>query len=185
MCNLEKLSLLCAGTTAYHPPLSSDNFSFGGERLTPAEVAGMLSGLNTIELALIYAKYLGDLASERKLWANVYEWAAGVAVRESWAIQRGQPVVANMAYIAVFEIVRPNRCGKCKGTGIIKAKACTQCAGSGFRPLSGRAIADAIGYHEATYRELWKSRYSSVFSYVQDIESRAVSRIRFSDRELA
>ncbi|MGR9087311.1 MAG: hypothetical protein ACU841_09590, partial [Gammaproteobacteria bacterium] len=74
-------------------------------------------------------------------------WLAGVAIRESWKVVRGRPTICNMARLAVKEVVGDNRCGRCKGRGILLARVCGQCNGSGYQRLSGRRIADEIGIY--------------------------------------
>lgn len=179
MANIETLKLLCAGSTRYHAGLRSTPSS---DLLSRVEVAGLLAGLSSREMALAYAKHAGDLASERKLWSYVYEWAVGVAMREEWKIMRGRPTVANMSYLAVFEIVRPNRCSKCSGRGVDKVRVCGCCNGSGIRPLSGRTIASAIGIDQSNYCRIWAMRYQSVLEYVRDIDSKVNAIVRMADR---
>lgn len=184
MANVEILSLLCAGTTKYHPPLSAGNYTLTGATLTKSEIAGLLAGLDDQETALIFAKYLGDLCSERRLWGYVYQRAAGLAVSFGWKVQRGRPVLANLSYLAVFDVVRPNRCAKCHGTGFVNVRACGRCAGSGVKPLSGRHIAESIGVDESNYRRLWQPRYEVIYDHVCSIESRAVFAIGRNNKNL-
>lgn len=178
MANIETLKLLCAGSTRYHPALISTQSS---DVLNRIEIAGLLSGLNAIQTALTYAKHVGDLSAERKLWAMVYEWVVGKALRDGWQVVRGRPTLANMSYLAVFEVVRPNRCPKCNGCGIVKAKACQGCNGSGYKPLSNRTIAKAIGVDESNYRRVWCGRYQSVYEYVRDIDCDVNRAVKMSD----
>lgn len=167
MVGIESLKLLSAGSTSYHSSLAHNR---NNDTLNRIEIAGLLSGLNEIQTALVYAKHVGDLSAERKLWAFVYQWAAGKALREQWQVMRGRQTIANMCYLAVFEVVRPNRCRACKGSGIIKAKPCSCCNGSGTHVLSGRTIAQAIGIDESNYRRTWEARYKCVYDYVRNID---------------
>lgn len=182
MSSMETLALLCAGSTRYHEGLGCGAAS---GQLSRSEIAGLLSGLSNNAMNLALAKYAGDLSSERKLWSCVYLHAVDMALAESWKIQRGRPTVANMAYLAVFEVVRPNRCNKCKGTGFVRIKQCGCCAGSGYKLISGNAIAEAIFIDKSNYSRTWESRYVGVLNYVQAIDAEVNRAVRVADRECA
>lgn len=182
MSSTETLALLCAGSTRYHDALGSCSTS---DRLSRAEIAGLLSGLNEEAVNLALAKYAGDLSAERRLMSLVRLWAVDVALREGWKIVRGRPTVVNLAAIAVFEVVRPNRCKKCKGTGFVRIKQCVSCAGSGYKLISGSAIAEAILIDKSNYSRTWEGRYVGVLNYVQSIDSKVNRLVRMADRECA
>jgi hypothetical protein len=143
-----------------------------GDQLTRDELAGLLSGLDAASMNLAFAKYANDLEAERLLIAQIRGWAAGVAVKEMWNIVRGRPTVVNMAALAVFEVVRPNRCGCCLGVGVKTNRVCPSCNGSGFKSLSGRKISTVIGVDESCYRRTWNSRYEIVYRYVSGLDQR-------------
>jgi predicted metal-binding protein len=178
--SVEVIGLLCAGSTRYHEG------GFGGgssERLSRSELAGLLAGLDKAEMNLALAKYACDLDAERMLIAQVRVWAAGVALRDGWKIVRGRPVVANMAALAVFDVVRPNRCVRCEGRGVVSIKVCGTCSGTGYKALSGHKIADAIGLDACNYRKFWRSRYEECFRYVQALDLKVNSAIHYADKE--
>lgn len=181
MASVEVIGLLCAGSTRYHDYGGSN--SNAGDRLSRSELAGLLAGLNSIEMNLALAKYAGDLDAERMLIAQVRVWAAGVAVRESWQIVKGRPTVSNMAALVVFESVRPNTCYRCKGNKVVLNKCCSVCNGSGYKSLSNRKIADSMGIDEAAYRRLWKARYEYCYSYLLGISSRIHITLSLADKE--
>lgn len=168
MASPEVIALLCAGPTCYHQAARGGG---AGDSLSRSELAGLLAGLKAHEMNLALAKWAGDLDAERNLIAHVRVWLAGVAVREDWRIIKGRPVLSNMAALAVFEVVRPNRCVKCFGRGVVGIKVCGCCSGSGHAVLSGRVVAEAIGMYECNYRRLWRARYDQVYYYVQAIDS--------------
>lgn len=180
MASVEIIGLLCAGSTRYH---NHGGRSGASDQLSRSELAGLLSGLDRTAMNLALAKYAGDLGAERMLIANIRVWAAGIAVRESWKIVKGRPCVANMAALAVFDVVRHNRCCRCSGRGVMSNRVCTGCNGSGYRPLTGRKLAEAIGIDEATYRKQWRVRYEYCLDYVQNIDSEVNRAVSLSDRK--
>lgn len=170
---VEVIALLCAGSVRYHEPLGKGG---AAGQLTRAEIAGLLSGLSSEAVNFALAKYAGDLPAERMFIAQLRVWAADLVRIENWQIVRGRPTVCNMCALAAFEVVRPNRCPRCQGRGIDKAKVCGVCNGSTFKPLSGRFIADAIGVCQSEFSKHWRSRYERIVRHVQDIDSN-VNRI--------
>jgi hypothetical protein len=180
MSNGEIGGLLCAGSTRYHEMLGS---SSRVGKLSKAELAGLLSGMNKQAINLFMAKYMLDLDAERRLIAHVRVWAAGVAGKYNWKVVKGRPTVVNLAALAVFETVRPNRCERCGGRGILSVKACAACVGTGYKYLSRRKIAEAVGLSESTYREIWRERYTDVFRYVQRIDVDINIILKTADRE--
>ena len=180
MATVEVIGLMCAGSVRYHEALGG-----GGcpGQLSRAELAGLLSGLSCTAMNLALAKYAGDLDAERSLIAQVRVWAAGMAIREHWAIVRGRPTVVNMAALSVFEVVRPNRCPQCQGRGVENVRICSCCDGTGYKALSGRVVADAIGVAETSYRDVWRGRYEQCIRHVQDIDGQVNRVIRLADRE--
>jgi hypothetical protein len=141
----------------------------------------MLAGLDKAAMALALAKYAGDLDSERRLIAHVRVWAAEVAVREAWKIIKGRPCLSNMAALAVFDVVRPNRCERCKGAGVVAHHVCGRCGGLGYGRLSGRDIAEAIGVDHCNYIRTWRTRYESAFRYVQGLDSEVFAVLHTAD----
>lgn len=177
MASVEIIGLLCAGSTRYH--------EFGGhcgaadDRLSRSELAGLLSGLDRVAMNLALAKYAGDLAAERMLIAQMRVWA----VRQGWKIVKGRPTVINMAALAVFEVVRPNRCYRCSGRGVVAHRVCSVCSGSGFKALSGSKMALVMAIDESNWRRLWHDRYEKCYRYVQGIDSAIHDRLLWADRE--
>lgn len=180
MASVEVIALLCSGSTRYHEGGSS---GAANDRLSKAELAGFLAGLSGPAMHLALAKYALDQDAERLLIAHVRLWAADIAVREEWQIVRGRPTVVNMAALAVFEAVRPNRCHRCDGRGYLGNKVCLICNGSGHKALTGRKIAEAIGVDECNYRRLWRARYDECFRYLQSLDSMVIRVIGLADKD--
>jgi hypothetical protein len=162
------LALLCAGSTKYH---AVGGRATGGDSLSKAELAGLLADLSPAAMNLALAKYMLDEEAERLLIAHVRVAVVGWAAAEKWHIVNGRPCVLNMSALAVIEVVRPNRCGKCGGTSVVAGKVCCGCGGLGYARLSNAVVANAIGYDKSTFGRVWKERYLRVIGYVQDIDS--------------
>jgi hypothetical protein len=175
MSSPELLSLLCAGTCRYHPALGEGS-AVG--QLGRLEIAGLLRGLSTEAMNLALAKYCADLEAERMLIAQVRVWAVGLALKESWPVLRGKPVITNMAAFACLETVRPNRCGTCKGTGFKGARICPACNGVGVAKLPDMAIASACGLEKSVYSRRWRSRYEVIYRHVADLDGQVLGVLR-------
>lgn len=179
MASVEIIGLLCAGSTRYHQVTSKSSV----DKLSRSELAGLLATLGRHELNYALAKYAMSIEAERMLIAYMRVWAAGMAVENGWHVVKGRPTVVNMAAIAVFESVRPNRCYRCEGRGIVSNKVCPVCDGSGYKALSGRKIAEAIGVDESNYRRIWRYRYNDCYSHMQAIDSSVNEVLMFADHE--
>jgi len=174
---VEVIGLLCAGSVKYHAVSGGSS----GDCLSRSELSGLLSGLGEQAMNMALAKYAGDEQSERKLIAHVRVYAAGIAVNERWEIVKGRPIVANMAAVAVFEVVRPNRCGACGGTSFVGRQVCKRCSGLGYRSCSSATIAEAMGIDKSNYSRLWKARYNNIYQYVNDLDVAVKRVLRHAD----
>lgn len=183
MASVEIIGLLCAGSVKYHQALGSGK---AAGVLSRSELAGLLAGLSDSGMHLALAKYAGDLDCERKLIAHVRTWAAGVAFAEGWEVVRGRPTVVNLCALAVFEVVRPNVCPTCQGSGWTRSRSsvvlCKGCNGAAFRALSGREVAAAVGLANSTFCDTWRGRYDKILSFVQDLDYEVNKVLRVSDR---
>lgn len=175
------VALLCAGSTRYHSVGGVGGWL--GGRLSRPELAGLMAGMNEVQTHLALAKYALDEDSERALIASVRVWAAGLAIQQGWDIVRGRPTVANMSALAVFDVVRPNRCCRCQGRGLVDNRVCSCCSGTGYKALSGRKMAEAIGVDQSNYCRIWKGRYQMILNHVQNIDSNVNISIRSADKE--
>jgi hypothetical protein len=184
MASVEIIGLLCAGSMRYHERRSGriPGGRRSGDQLTRDELAGLLSGLDAASMNLAFAKYANDLDAERQLIAQVRVWTAGVAVKELWQIVKGRPTVVNMAALAVFEVVRPNRCCHCHGVGIKANKVCPTCNGTGFKAISGSKISAAMCIDKSNFCRTWHSRYELVYRHVADLDQRVNSVLARSNK---
>lgn len=179
MASVEIFGLLCAGSVRYHPAAGSSGY----QQLSRLELAGLLSGLARHQVDFGFARYGCDVDSERRLIAHVRVWLADVALRQDWQIVKGRPTLCNLAAIAVFEMVRPNRCERCRGRGMLVNRVCPGCHGGSYQHLSGRDIAESIGVDECNYRRTWKGRYETALKYIQDIDFQIKSVLYRADIE--
>lgn len=162
MVSVEIITRLNAGVTAYRAP--SDR---GFVELCGLELVGLLAGLSEDAINYALAKHSDDDASYWKLVYATREWAAGVAYREGWDIERGRPTVYNMSALAVAESVMKRRCRTCKGRGHERGKVCRTCNGGTYGQFPDALIAHYAGLPETTYRRVWKKRYSFCYAHVQ------------------
>jgi hypothetical protein len=167
MASVEIIGRSLAGTTHYQ----ATGGSHSPVQLSKTELAGLLSGLNQAQMHFAYAKYGEDPDSERKLIGDIQTWVQGYAVNHHWQADQSGPFIDKMCYLASIEVVRPNRCGHCRGTAMAKHKICTVCSGSGYKRLSGRRIAEIVGMDECKFRRTWRGRYEAIIAYVQQLDS--------------
>lgn len=178
MASVETLALLCGGVVRFG---SVRGAAAGEGQLSRSELAGLMAGLNREQMLFAMAKYCGDEQSLRELWAHVYSYAAGLAGKQGWKIIKGKPIVSEMSRMAVYEVVSPGRCVKCRGTGLLVNRACTSCSGTGFKRVSGRKLADCAGVDERQWRTCWKDRYELIVKYMQGLESAVNITVRRAD----
>lgn len=173
MTNPELIALLTAQSALF----TDDNraSSAGGVLLTRAELAGYLAGLTHGGTLMAYAKYGQDEHAMRQLIAWVRVIAAGIAIEQHWDIERGKPVLMNLAAIATMEVVSPlvaphDRCG---GTGRIDGVKCRYCGGSGRvrRTLTAQSIYDACGLTRISWYRIWAARYKSIVNAVTALDA--------------
>lgn len=180
MASPEVIGLLCAGATNYH----SVGGGSGKDKLSRSELAGLLAGLDEVAMNLALAKYAGDEAAERMLIAQTRVWTVHVANQEGWQVVKGRPTIMNLAALAVFEVIRPNRCGRCGGTGFKALKVCSTCHSTGFKPLSARQLAEAVLVDRETFRKRWQARYDLCYRHVQQIDAEVNQSLRMADRKV-
>jgi hypothetical protein len=185
MASVEIIGLLCAGSMRYHNSLMgrTSGGRRSGDQLTRDELAGLLSGLDAASMNMAFAKYASDLDAERLLIDQVRVWTAGVAVKELWHIVQGRPTVVNMAALAVFEVVRPNRCCHCSGVGLKANRVCPTCNGTGFKAISDSKISAAMGIDKSNFCRTWHSRYELVYRHVTDLDQRVNSVLGRSNKK--
>jgi hypothetical protein len=167
MSSVEVLSALCARAVRLQPQIrGSDN------RVSGAEIAGYLSGLNEPETEYALAKYCG---ADTGIADKVRLHTASLAKRHAWKAQQNQ--INAMADIALVESISPCRCRRCGGVGFRLSRICNPCQGTGYKYFSAKVIAAEIQVPETTYRRVWSTRYIQVTDYLSALDSAVRARV--------
>lgn len=169
MPNPELIALLTATSSLFTQPDRQP--AHGGVVLSRIELAGYLAGLTHGASLLAYAKWGDDAASMRQLIAWVRVVAAGMAVEQGWEVERGKPVILNLAAIATFEVVSPMIHDVCEGRGVVGFKTCTGCQGTGRKALSSRTIQESAGIERMSWRRHWEGRYRQIVRAVVELDA--------------
>lgn len=184
--SLHCLAPMFAGSSSYHPSASLG--SYCKDSLSKPEIAGLMAGLRDYQVNFVYA-YFGDEGAENRLIAHVRDWVHRLSKDEHWSEDDrasgggsvGITLVCNIGAMAVFEVIKPNVCPTCHGSGlvgdIISNSSCPRCSGSGRVRLSNRRIAEILGVPDTSFRRKWCGRYEQVFGYVNGIEYQVKSII--------
>lgn len=167
MSSAESLALLCASTVRYSAGIGGA--SVGG--LSGVEWSALLAGLPSHAVNFALAKYCDDQQALCLLADHVLRvYVASLVISEGWVIERGCTVPFRLSRLASVEMTSDSRCSRCRGVGVLAAKACKSCDGSGYARLSGRRLGDAIGVSHAQWLRQWSRRYDSVVKYLQDVD---------------
>jgi hypothetical protein len=167
MPNPELIALLTAGSAFF----KDGDRQTSSVVLTRSELAGYLAGLTHGATLMAYAKWGQDEASLRNLIAWVRVVAMGMAIEQQWPIERGKPIICNLAAIATYEVVMPMVHDVCEGRGHIGFKACPGCNGTGRKLLTSRAIQEASGVERMAWRRHWEGRYRQIVRAVADLDA--------------
>ena len=151
---------------------------YGGRPdLTQQDVAGMMSKLAHKESELLLSKYAGY--PRHRVLAY---WSAHVfihAKEQSLGIDRNK--LAKLAQVTLSEFIDEPRCKACNGTkGLIIDSVwenCPKCEGVGYRRLSDRAIARAVGLHGTKLKPSWQDLVGWCRSELQVWEGEALRKI--------
>jgi len=127
-----------------------DSGRSGDVVLTKSELAGMLGGLASDAMSFALAKYLLDPQATEWLVSATCDRAAELAERQSW--DADQALLLRISRVAVFDVVRPEP-GKL-----------------GVEPLSGRKVAQFVGFSDPTWRRRWVGRYREIISYLSGLD---------------
>lgn len=168
MSSAESIALLCASTTRYGEAVSG--VSVGG--LSGVEWAALLSGLQSHAVNFALAKHCQDQQALCLLVDHVFKvYVASLAITEQWRVDQGCVAPYRLSKLAAVEMTADARCDRCHGVGLLAAKVCKSCDGSGYARLSGRRLADAVGVSPMQWVRVWCGRYESVIKYLQGIDS--------------
>jgi hypothetical protein len=169
MPNPELISLLTAGSALFKDEIRHQPNN--GVVLSRCELAGYLSGLTHGATLMAYAKWGNDEQAMRHLIAWVRVIAAGMAVEQGWPVERGKPVICNLAAIAAYEVVMPMVHDVCEGRGQVGFKTCNGCGGTGRKALSSRQVQEAVGIERNLWRRQWEGRYRQIVRAVVELDA--------------
>lgn len=121
------------------------------------------------------------------LRAQMIEFCRFHFARKGWAVHdrrscTAEETLARFAEQCAVEFCCPDRCPKCKGRAFLygggKVRSCPACDGTGIRPEPGRARARALLMSPQAYRERWEERFRHILAELEEVERRAVARMR-------
>jgi len=137
------------------------------------ELMGALAGLDRGPELLIRA-VVPQQAVHDDLYREAYMLAVSLAVKYGWKPQKGKPILRGMGKIAVDDILYPNHCRTCSGTGLVADEAgnatveCQVCAGTGRKKPKVSFSAAICGIDDTTWRRTWERRCDVVRGEVRD-----------------
>lgn len=164
MSNPELLAML----TAHGIDPTKVSGGYGG--INQMDVAGMLSGLDAREEALVRAKYAGGEIGNvmRFLWFDL--------IKEFGTPDRA----GELAILVTKEFIEEPRCTRCKGVlGYMendKWHDCPACEGRGYKLTSDRQFASYLGLKRL--QEPWKSRVDTARKILLTWEAQALAKFR-------
>lgn len=113
--------------------------SGGQPDVTPAELAGMLAGLERGPVAMAYAKFALDAGAARTVYALLHVIASNWSRHEKWDVPRGSGRVGKLARMVRDDLILT-------------------------RPiLSGRQAGALLGISESAWRQTWRARHGRLW----------------------
>ena len=151
----------------------------GSVEITRADVAaGMaFAGIGATAERLIRVAYCGDGAQVPLLKAAlVHEIVKLLQVDRATGYQ--------LVSLALCELFGHRLCRTCGGTGIVAAKACAVCDGSGLKAWSQRARAEALSVSLGTFQRVYEAHANKAYQYVCAMEQQALAALsrQFTER---
>lgn len=71
----------------------------------------------------------------------------------------------SLGKLALDEVVGI-RHSACNGTGLKGKEVCTVCAGTGYKSISGRKMAQILGVDESVFRRTWLKRFDEIVRHL-------------------
>jgi hypothetical protein len=153
-----------------------DGGGFGGEvQISPADVAGALSGISGPAYDYVLLKYCDDRSVSRRLLSAFAEKILESEKRQPGKFSAREAV--RFASVIITNAIGDGNCKTCKGTGIYRYKKCAGCDGAGKRPKSNRAIAEALGLTPHQFKTTGERIYREYGGLLCEWEGWAFSRI--------
>ncbi len=136
------------------------------------------NGIVGFEFDYLMAYLSSDVTDQevKRLEIDAYIWAAGIAAKNDWRMQKKKEVLRPCALSAVRERLQPEvtRCISCKGRKINKKnKKCSACNGSGVKRPRSSYYFEALGVSRQQWVSVWFERHKSIMIELDSIIERA------------
>lgn len=136
------------------------------------------NGIVGFEFDYLMAYLSGDVTDEevKRLEIDAYIWAAGIAAKNDWRMQKKKEVLRPCALSAVREKLQPEvtRCVSCNGCGFNKKlKKCSPCAGTGVKRPKSSYYFEALGVSRQRWLSNWFERHKLLMVELDSIIERA------------
>ena len=136
------------------------------------------SGIVGFEFDYLMAYLEGDATDQevKRLEIDAYIWAAGIAAKNEWRMQKKKEVLRPCALSAVRERLLPGitRCAACNGCGFNKKiKKCLSCSGSGVKRPKSSYYFEALGVSRQKWISVWFNRHKSLMVELDSIIEKA------------
>lgn len=176
--------------------LQYDRVPGGFARLTQADAAALLAGLERRRFLTAMLADVGDSAVHHDLYVHVRDLAIDNAIRGDWK-GASPKVLHQIALLSIFELAgRGEPCRPCDGAGAVPIEdgsptmvACECCRGTGKAPLTGGDRAALLRMPDSTWSRTWGQRYEVVFSelhhWLTDARRHMARKLRKEAREVA
>lgn len=139
---------------------------FGG--ISQSDIAAACSGLDALEIALIYYYWLGHRSQKETIRKRA----------ESEMSALGSDFAEKLSHILVADLYK-STCSACNGTGYNrKNQTCGHCDGSGKKMLSERVLSKAVGMSQATFRRRHLEIYKRTFALLENKANIAAEMIK-------
>ena len=143
-------------------------------------VAAALSGTDRLGYLLVLRIWALDYSVADDLERCAYVRASGLAAKERWRINRGSENVRGVTRSALTELITPQKCRACCGSGdqwnmdATKIEVCRSCGGTGRKRYTGTERAMIAGIPQQTWSETWARRHDQVYALMVDAERAAI-----------
>ena len=155
----------------------------GVPEISMDELMGALAGLDRGPELLVRA-VVPQQPVHLDLYKEAYLVAQSLSDKHGWNPQRGKPILMGIGRIAVNDILYPNHCKTCSGTGKVADNAgnatvdCQVCSGTGRKKPRVDFSAAICGIDQTTWRRTWEKRCDLVRAEVRDWWNIAERHIR-------
>lgn len=152
--------------------------STGSDKLTTADIAAGLAGLDRATALLLTAKYGGSLADALEAEIPLYLQVVDHANRRRWKVPKGRELLRRLTRLAIYETIHPATCPRCNGVGQRGTRSCPGCGGSGRANMNQRERARFAGVHGANWSRTWGARYEEVHRLTRSMEQAGLRHVR-------